>query len=128
MYYKIKAHSMFSAAHRVSSLPNSPCHRLHGHNFKLTVTIGADHLTDGFVCDFYVLKNMIDQYVTSVLDHQYLNELNIFKDIDPTCENIAQWIYQTLKINLNQHGIILKEISLAENELFEVILTEHDKK
>jgi len=59
---------------------------LHGHNWIITVWCKSERLDqNGMVTDFTVIKDR----VTSVLDHQVLNDV---MDCNPTAENIAYWV------------------------------------
>lgn len=82
----------FEAAHRLPEYPGKCC-RLHGHNWKVEVTITGSELDKlGMLVDFKELKQQVN-IVLSTLDHYYLNEIPPFNRINPTAENIAQYIY-----------------------------------
>jgi 6-pyruvoyltetrahydropterin/6-carboxytetrahydropterin synthase len=82
----------FDAAH---DLPNyiGKCHNLHGHRWKLLVTISG-HVDEktGMIMDFKDLKNVVEENVLQYLDHAYLNDVIE----NPTAENIVQWIAKKL--------------------------------
>jgi len=89
----------FEAAHY---LPNydGDCSYLHGHSYKLEVTVGgpnitkSDEMCDGsMVIDFKQLKRKVDYYIIDTLDHTYLNE--ILPGV-PTAEFMCAWIYERL--------------------------------
>lgn len=83
----------FEAAHRLPEYPGKCC-RLHGHNWKVEVTIAGLELDKlGMLVDFKELKQEVNQ-VLSALDHYYLNEIPPFDKINPTAEHIAQYVYQ----------------------------------
>ena len=74
----------------------------HGHNYELTVSVtgGIDHET-GFVMDLKVLKDIIKEEIEDYLDHKNLNiEVEEFKNLNPTAENIAVVIYDKIKPRL----------------------------
>lgn len=67
----------FAAAH---NLPNHKggCANLHGHNYRVVLTIKGDAVTDdsaadrGMVVDFSVIKNMYKRLIHDKLDHAYI--------------------------------------------------------
>lgn len=81
----------------------------HGHNYELIVAVtGEIDAETGFVVDMKVLKDLIYTNVETALDHKNLNvEVEEFKDLNPTAENIAVVIYNKLRPHLN------KELDLA---------------
>src|SRR5512147_1914561 len=61
----------FSAAHFLT-LPGHVCERLHGHNYRVAVTVeGPVDPVTGFVVDFAVLKRVV-RAVIEPLDHRVL--------------------------------------------------------
>lgn len=88
--YKIKVQTEVAGAHWLSLNYDSPCQRLHGHNWLIEVEIATDELDDnGMVCDFKVAKTILKKYVHDVLDHTVLNDTF---DFNPTAENISKWV------------------------------------
>ena len=90
---------IFEAAHRLPNVPDGhKCARLHGHSFKLIVSVagpvGAEY---GWVMDFADIKKAIEP-IYKQLDHYYLNDIEGLEN--PTSENIAIWIWQRLKPRL----------------------------
>lgn len=85
----------FGAAHRIAGYPGK-CDRLHGHNWQVEAAVCGDKLDElGMLVDFKVLKATLNK-ILDQLDHQYLNELDVFQKINPSAENIARYIFQTL--------------------------------
>lgn len=74
----------------------------HGHNYELIVSVtGPIDKETGFVMDMKVLKDVIREEIEEYLDHKNLNlEVDAFKDLNPTAENIAVVIYDRIKIKL----------------------------
>ncbi|MBN1521976.1 MAG: 6-carboxytetrahydropterin synthase QueD [Candidatus Aureabacteria bacterium] len=85
----------FDAAHRLEKT-KSKCETLHGHTWKVQVTVTEELKDDGMVHDFTDMKKIIDHCVRNRLDHSYLND---FIE-QPTAENIGLWIYRELKPHL----------------------------
>lgn len=84
--YEVKKTLTVQAAHKLNLPYESPCNRLHGHEWKITVYCKSQNLTDyGMVVDFTKIKRLIKDK----MDHQVLND--VF-DFHPTAENIAFWI------------------------------------
>lgn len=89
----------FEAAHRLPDYPGKCC-RLHGHNWKVEVTVTGENLDQlGMLIDFRELKQEVNRIIDT-LDHYYLNEIDAFRTMNPTAENIAKYIYQELKSGL----------------------------
>ncbi len=100
MSYTVTIETEFSAAHIIRGY-NGPCSELHGHNWKATVeamTEGLDNI--GMSVDFYVLQKKTEDIVAK-FDHHNINGIPPFdKELNPTSENIARYIYQELKKTL----------------------------
>jgi 6-pyruvoyltetrahydropterin/6-carboxytetrahydropterin synthase len=88
----------------------------HGHNYELIVEIvGEIDPETGYVIDMKVLSDIIQRYVTERFDHQNLNEdVEEFKNLNPSAENIAVVIWNILRKQLNEKFDIF--ITLYETE------------
>ena len=90
MYEVIKTLEI-SAAHRLNLSYESPCTRLHGHNWRITVYLRSEELNaDGMIMDFKRIKERIQNR----LDHKVINEE---VDFNPTAENLAKFICDELE-------------------------------
>ena len=94
--FELTVKAEFEAAHQINGY-NGKCQRLHGHNWSVEAIVEGRVLDElGMLIDFKVLKTELNK-VLDELDHRYLNELPIFsKKINPTAENIAQYVFETL--------------------------------
>jgi 6-pyruvoyltetrahydropterin/6-carboxytetrahydropterin synthase len=108
--YNIKVEANFSSAHNLRGYKGK-CEELHGHNWKIEVVASKDKLDKtGVVVDFKYLKTKLNDCIKK-LDHKYLNNLPYFKKVNPTSENIAKYIYDTLKPKV----LIINSVTVWEN-------------
>jgi 6-pyruvoyltetrahydropterin/6-carboxytetrahydropterin synthase len=90
--YEVSVDESFAAAHNLRGYKGK-CEDLHGHNYKVRVTLAGPELDSvGLLYDFVHLKQVIQGVIRS-LDHKYLNELPPFTTINPSAENIARHIH-----------------------------------
>jgi len=82
----------FDSAHFLTKYYGK-CERLHGHTYKLRVTLEGKVQSHGLVIDFVVLKRMVKKHVLDKLDHQLLNDVIE----NPSGERVVQWIWQQLR-------------------------------
>mgnify|MGYP005665459171 CR=1 FL=1 len=95
--YRLRVETKFDAAHKLVSYEGK-CSRLHGHTWKVEVFVVGNKLDEiGMLTDFRVLKEKLNEVIEK-LDHSFLND---FEEMgNPTCENIARYIYERLKAKL----------------------------
>ena len=101
--HRIEKTFHFSAAHQLTHLsahtPGHKCARLHGHSYRVRVTLESDTLdADGFVLD-YALLEPVERYIETVLDHQNLNDV-LGIGTYTTAEGISQVLYERFKPEL----------------------------
>ena len=86
----------------------------HGHNYELIVTVNGEiNQETGFVINLDLLKKIIENEVEDYLDHKNLNEqIDEFKILNPTVENIAVVIWNRLKNKLESE--LKLEVTLYE--------------
>jgi 6-pyruvoyltetrahydropterin/6-carboxytetrahydropterin synthase len=93
---------------------NNP--QYHGHNYDLIVSVtGEVDRETGYVVDMKVLKDLINQYVIERYDHKNLyTDVDDFKELNPTAENIAIVIWNILREKINKNHQL--KIKLYETE------------
>lgn len=97
--YKLMVETDFSAAHQLRGYKGK-CENLHGHNWKVQVSVISEVLNEiELVIDFHELKE-ITREIVSNLDHKIINNVYPFMEKNPSSENIAKWIYDSLKEKL----------------------------
>jgi 6-pyruvoyltetrahydropterin/6-carboxytetrahydropterin synthase len=74
----------------------------HGHNYELIVSVtGEVDKETGFVMDLSILRELIKSEIEEAFDHKNLNvEVDEFKNLNPTVENIAVIIYNKLRAKI----------------------------
>ena len=93
----------FDAAHALTQYYGK-CENMHGHTYRLEVTVEGPVAENGMVVDFVLLKRIVKRRVLEKLDHQNLNDH--FEN--PSAELIAQWIWEQLE---NFDALLKEEIA-----------------
>jgi 6-pyruvoyltetrahydropterin/6-carboxytetrahydropterin synthase len=107
----IKTH--FSAAHSLEGYQGD-CSRIHGHNWIIEVFVRCKKLNEiGIGIDFRDIKIAVKDVLREV-DHFNLNDLPAFKEINPTSENIARYLYKELSRKLNSEEVKISKVKVSE--------------
>lgn len=115
MIFTVYREIFFSSAHRLRNY-NGKCENLHGHNWRVRLYVSTEELDEtGFVVDFKVLDKILKD-VTDILDHQNINELSSFSEINPTAENIARFIFDESQKMINDSRVRVSKVSVWESE------------
>ena len=71
----------------------------------------------GLVYDFVELKQRIGEVIRRI-DHQFLNDLPPFTELNPSAENIAKYFYDELsgRLAAGANGARLREVTVFESE------------
>jgi 6-pyruvoyltetrahydropterin/6-carboxytetrahydropterin synthase len=116
--YEVSVDQTFAAAHNLRNY-RGKCENLHGHNYKVRVTLSGEALdSTGLLYDFVHLKQAI-QGVIGSLDHIYLNEFPPFDVLNPSAENIARYIYDETAKQLPKapNGARIASITVWESDM-----------
>jgi 6-pyruvoyltetrahydropterin/6-carboxytetrahydropterin synthase len=98
--YEVTVEHKFAAGHALRNY-HGRCENVHGHNWKVEVTIVGEQLDSaGMLVDFILLKRMMND-VIDPLDHQFLNDVAPFTELSPSAENIARHISDELTKRLS---------------------------
>ncbi|SEG02627.1 6-pyruvoyltetrahydropterin/6-carboxytetrahydropterin synthase [Caloramator fervidus] len=127
----------FDCAHMLSN-HEGMCANLHGHTYKLQVTVTRDELkkegsSQGMVVDFGDLKRIVKELIVDKFDHSFIfweggseaerkiadivqkNNLKIVKFKDrPTAENMALYIFKVLNEHLKDKNLRVVKVKLYE--------------
>ncbi|MFN0151984.1 MAG: 6-pyruvoyl trahydropterin synthase family protein [bacterium] len=81
----------FEAAHALRNYMGSD-EPVHGHSWRLRVTLSAPVAANGLAFDFVELDRVVRERVIAPLDHTDLSA----RFEQPSTERVAQWIWRTL--------------------------------
>ncbi len=113
--YEVKVVTRFAAAHRLTMV-GAKCENMHGHNWKIEVALtGAELDAGGVLMDFGEVKGRLREIIARV-DHQYLNELEMFQGRQPSSERIAAYIAGELQKAITTPGVRVSRVSAWESE------------
>ena len=113
--HQVSIQTSFSAAHFLRNYKGK-CENLHGHNWKVEVTVSKKALDKtGMAIDFSLLKQKTNKIVEQ-FDHTHLNTIPYFEEINPSSENIAACIFNLLKEELKKTNVKLEQVSVWESE------------
>jgi 6-pyruvoyltetrahydropterin/6-carboxytetrahydropterin synthase len=98
MAFEISTTRVFSAAHALR-LYDGSLEPVHGHNWRVKVTVSAEKLDAiGVVMDFHELERLVD-VILAPLHNRHLNEVPPFvRGLNPSAENVALHVGQSLRL------------------------------
>jgi len=97
--YEVTVEDSFAAGHYLRNYKGK-CENPHGHNYKVRVTLRGNELDRaGLLLDFRDLKEVMKQVIDR-LDHQMLNDIEPFIQLNPSAENIARYFYDEANTRL----------------------------
>lgn len=113
--FELMIETQVAAAHQLRCYKGR-CENLHGHNWKIQVFVLAEKLNEiDLAIDFHELKQMTEE-ILAPLDHSFLNDIFPFTEKNPSSENIAKWVYDSLKKRLVESSVELAAVSVWESE------------
>jgi len=114
-FWQLTVKDSFCAAHALRHYEGK-CERLHGHNYQVKLVVEGEtlHQKTQLLMDFKELKLLLKQSLET-MDHRLLNEVSPFDTINPSAENIAQFVWQNIAPHLPEQ-VRLHSVSVAEKE------------
>ena len=113
--YELKIITQFAAAHRLENFYGK-CEALHGHNWKVEVFLAGARLDEaGLLMDFGQIKARTNALLEEI-DHKYLNELEPFREQNPSSENLARYLFEQLAAALNREGVRVSRVNVWESD------------
>ncbi len=116
--YEVTVERSFAAGHYLRNYKGK-CENPHGHNYKVRVTLcGAELDRAGLLLDFKDLKDVMKDVIER-LDHQMLNDIEPFTQLNPSAENIARYFFDQAKgqlHSLTDGRVSVKDVTVWETE------------
>ena len=113
--YELETSRVISCAHRLIGYKGECCN-FHGHNYKITVVLRAEKLDQvGIAFDFKKLKSATDQALCGY-DHACLNDLEDYRTVNPTSENMARILYGKLARSINDGNVRVYTVRVCESD------------
>jgi 6-pyruvoyltetrahydropterin/6-carboxytetrahydropterin synthase len=116
--FDVSVEQTFAAAHALRNYKGK-CENTHGHNFRVQVIIEGERLDSaGLLVDFLDVKARM-QGVIARLDHQFLNEVPPFDELNPSAENIAEYFYSEMSQGFGDSPVPvrIREVKVWETEI-----------
>ncbi len=134
----------FEAAHMLEGY-DGPCREIHGHSYKLLVTVKGEPCPDdsspkhGMVMDFGMLKRIVGEQIVDKMDHAFVMRDTlqseqlyatlkerfskiVLVDYQPTCENMladfAERLLGALPDSVELHSLRLHETASSYAEWY----------
>jgi len=111
--FELSIATHFSAAHQLRDYPGD-CARLHGHNWHVKLYVECEKLDNlGLGVDYKILKNEL-KAALEPWDHYNLNDVAPFDTINPSSENVAAELYNTMRKRLDNGRLRVSRIEISE--------------
>ena len=114
--FEISVEETFAAGHALRHY-RGKCEKVHGHNYKVQVTIEGETLNEaGLLVDFVELKRLLHAVVDR-LDHEFLNDVPPFDVLNPSAENMAKFFHDEISKGFPfENGARVSNVKLWETD------------
>jgi 6-pyruvoyltetrahydropterin/6-carboxytetrahydropterin synthase len=113
--FEISVEYSFAAGHALRNYKGK-CEHVHGHNYKVRVTVAGDKLNAaGLLMDFIDLRAEIKALVEK-LDHRFLNDIPPFDQLSPSAENLAKYICDAIESQARNQGLQVQGVTVWETD------------
>jgi 6-pyruvoyltetrahydropterin/6-carboxytetrahydropterin synthase len=113
--YELKVVTQLAAAHQLREF-SGKCENLHGHNWKIEIYVTGRELgANGILIDFKLIKDAAHKVVQE-LDHTFLNQLKPFQGMNPSSENIARFIFESLSQEIDSDQVKVSKVTAWESD------------
>jgi 6-pyruvoyltetrahydropterin/6-carboxytetrahydropterin synthase len=114
--FEVSVEHTFASAHSLREYKGK-CERMHGHNYKVQVTLEGEKLNAiGLLYDFVEVKRMVRD-ISERLDHYCLNDVAPFDQINPSAENIAKHFFDEVTQRMGEvEGVRVSWVKVWETD------------
>jgi 6-pyruvoyltetrahydropterin/6-carboxytetrahydropterin synthase len=113
--FEISVEYSFAAGHALRGYQGK-CEHVHGHNYKVQVTVAGEQLNSaGLLMDFLDLRSALEA-TAERLDHRFLNDLEPFDKVNPSAENLAKYFCENLEPQVQKHGLHVESVTVWETD------------
>jgi len=113
--FEISVEHSFAAGHALRNYKGK-CENVHGHNYKVQVTLAGNELNaEGLLMDFVELRAEIKGLVEK-LDHHFLNDIPPFDQLNPSAENLAKYICDGIEPGARNQGLRVQGVTVWETD------------
>ena len=113
--FEISVEHSFAAGHALRGYQGK-CENVHGHNYKVCVTVSGQQLNSiGLLMDFVDLREGVKTAVER-LDHRFLNDLPPFDRLNPSAENLAKYLCEGLESQVQKQGLRIRSVTVWETD------------
>ena len=114
--FEVSVEQTFAAGHALRNYKGK-CENVHGHNYRVRITMQGDQLdSTGLLVDFLDVKQLIGG-VVDYLDHNFINDLPPFDQLNPSAENIAKYFYDRVSGGLKSEvPVQVAEVRIWETD------------
>jgi 6-pyruvoyltetrahydropterin/6-carboxytetrahydropterin synthase len=113
--FEISVEETFAAGHALRGYQGK-CEKVHGHNYKVLVTVEGEKLDSaGLLVDFVEVKRLL-RAVIDRLDHEFLNDVPPFDALNPSAENMAKYFYDEISQALPPSPARISSVKIWETD------------
>jgi 6-pyruvoyltetrahydropterin/6-carboxytetrahydropterin synthase len=113
--YEISVEHTFAAGHALRGYKGK-CENVHGHNYKICVTVAGEKLNStGLLIDFIDLRAALRE-LAERLDHRFMNDVPPFDTINPSAENLAKYFSDGIDAQVRPHGVRVASVKVWETD------------
>ena len=115
--FEVSVEHTFAAGHALRNY-RGKCENVHGHNYRVQVTLRGEKLdSTGMLADFVELKRIL-RAISEPLDHVFINDLPPFTELNPTAENMAWYFCEKLQEQLGlDNPVEVAEVKVWETDI-----------